>query len=647
MRFKFTVFLLALNIIVFGLILFLSKRSEKSDSAMGGLSGQLGREVIESDRIELRGQGLSVPRILIRSGSSWSISEPMQWSANYFAVNRILNQLQFLEEEASFSVKEIEKTGQTLADYGLEDPIIQLTIAEGDEALHLKIGTLTEIGNNVYLLGPNGEDIFVVGRQVIDGLLVDLGDLRTREIFDIPVFEIEALSLQINDSATDGKVRLARTNTGWNFESPLTAEADPTLVSNTINTLTAAKVLRFIEQEANDPILQGLENPFMRVTLQGNKRRQTLLIGNKDSVARGEPAYYAKLENNPTVFTVEAKAFDDLLKAQEALRERNFMTFNRDALTEIKITEGERQIRLQKLENGSNWQVIESTADTDIQPRRTDPEIMEALIQNLLTLRASGFAVDAPNAEDLEEKGFNQPRRSVILTFKDGKTNTLLLAHPSSENNKLYARTSSAEYIYEVERRPTLMMMPLNAQHYRNRNLDTLPEAAAINSLQLTNLLTGEKVFEYQRKTENTDWLTTLADLPEKEQAAALVLLDGIRNFRVKAYLKDAYTESYRPDSDTTIPWAYQLNADISLPGDETARKDTRSYVFSKRLSGTVQIGASILHNTVFEIPQEMIDALYEYTESMPQPPEMKNEPVPEPERIAPVPEPMPTEASE
>ncbi|MEN8863391.1 MAG: hypothetical protein ABF315_09425, partial [Lentimonas sp.] len=103
MRLKFTVFLLALNVIAFGLINFLSKRAEKSDQNLSGLAAQIGREVIEADRIELRGKGLEAPRILIRDGSTWKISEPMQWSANYFAVNRILNQLQFLEEEASFS----------------------------------------------------------------------------------------------------------------------------------------------------------------------------------------------------------------------------------------------------------------------------------------------------------------------------------------------------------------------------------------------------------------------------------------------------------------------------------------------------------------------------------------------------------------
>ena len=117
----------------------------------------------------------------------------MQWSANYFAINRILNQLQFLEEEASFPIDDIEKTGQSLADYGLENPLLRIVITAGEESISLSIGTLTEVGNNVYLLGPDEREIFVVNRQVIDGLLVDLNDLRTREIFDIPVFEVDAL----------------------------------------------------------------------------------------------------------------------------------------------------------------------------------------------------------------------------------------------------------------------------------------------------------------------------------------------------------------------------------------------------------------------------------------------------------------------
>lgn len=650
MRFKFTVFLLALNLITFGLIAYLNHESKQNDPMSGGLSGQIGRELIDADRIELHGRGIESPRVLERKGSTWQLTEPMQWSANYFAINRILNQLQFIEEEASFSVDEIAKTGQSLADYGLEDPLLKLTIAEGQQSISLSIGTLTEIGNNVYLLGPDEREIFVVARQVIDGLLVDLNDLRTREIFDIPVFEVDALSLQIRATSTaDGgllKVRLARNNGRWSFEAPLAAKADPALVDITVNTLTAAKVGRFVEAGA-DSLSQGLDAPFMQVTIHGNQRRQTLIIGELDPQAQGEPHYFAKLESNPAIFTVLARPFDALREAQEALRDRNFMQFDPVRISAINIAENGRKIRLQKLETGhEDWQVLESRGENEIQPRRADAAVMADLIEDLKTFRASGFAVDAPSPSDLERLGFNQPRRVVTLNFTDAPPLTLTLAHPEEDSDALYARTDQADFIYQVERRPSLSMLPLNTLHYRRRTLETLPSAAVIRELKLTRLSTGDNILELSLPKTANSWNSYLLEQHAAQAEEVGPLLEAIREFKVKNYLLDHFApEAYPVDSDKTLPWSYRLSATITLPGGETDRTETQEYVFTERLSGTVQVGGSGRHNVTFEIPQPLLDALYELTDEMELPPEARDAPVPAPEPVEPVPapEPLPT----
>jgi len=642
MRFKFTVFLLALNVIAFGLIAYLNHQAKQVEPSTGGLSRQIGRELIDADRIELHGRGIETPRILERKGSTWHLIEPMQWSANYFAINRILNQLQFLEEEASFSVDEIEKTGQSLADYGLENPLLKIVIAEGDENISLSIGTLTEIGNNVYFLGPDKREIFVVNRQVIDSLLVDLNDLRAREIFDIPVFEVDALGLQIRSGNTaDGsslKVRLARNNGAWIFEAPLAAEADPALVDNTVNTLTAAKVRRFIETEQADPIVQGLETPFMQVTIYGNKRRQTLIVGNLDPDSQGAPQYFAKLEDNPAIFTVLARPFDALREAQEALRERKFMNFDSSMLSAINISENGRKIRLQKLETGENdWQVLESRGGNEIQPYRADPAIMDSLIKDLSNLRAKGFAADAPSTSDIESYGFNNPRRIVTLSFSEGDPLTLMLAYPENSKGALYAKTNLADFIFKVERSATLRMIPLNTPYYRNRILDILPAAARISALQLTNLQNGEVIIDYALGQENMSWNDLIEEFDANHAEHIRVLLGAIRKFEVKSYLLDSYAEAYPVDAEKTLPWFFQLSATIQLPGDETDLTETREYVFTDRLSGTVQVAGSKKYNTIFEIPQSLLDALYELTEDMEIPPEMKGEPVLTPAPIEPV----------
>lgn len=648
MRFKFTIFLLALNVIAFGMIAYLNYQAKQVEPSTGGLSRQIGRELIDADRIELHGRGIETPRILERKGSTWHLIEPMQWSANYFAINRILNQLQFLEEEASFSVDEIEKTGQSLADYGLEDPLLKIVIAEGDETISLSIGTLTEIGNNVYFLGPDAREIFVVNRQVIDSLLVDLNDLRSREIFDIPVFEVDALGLQIRSGNTaDGsslKVRLARNNEAWIFEAPLAAKANPALVDNTVNTLTAAKVRRFLETEQADPIVQGLETPFMQVTIYGNKRRQTLIVGNLDPDSQGAPQYFAKLEDNPAIFTVLARPFDALREAQEALRERNFMNFDSNMLSTINISENGKKIRLQKLETGENdWQVLESKGGNDIQPYRADPAIMDSLIKDLSSLRANGFTADAPSTSDIESYGFNNPRRVVTLSFSEGDPLTLMLAYPENSKDALYAKTNLADFIFRVERSATLRMIPLNTPYYRNRTLDILPAAARISALQLTNLQTGEAIFDYALGQENIPWNDLIEEFNANHAEHIPVLLGAIRKFEVKSYLLDSYAEAYPVDAEKSLPWRFQLSATIQLPGDETDRTETREYVFTDRLSGTVQVAGSKQYNTIFEIPQSLLDALYELTEDMEIPPEMKGEPVLIPIPIEPVPTPAQT----
>ena len=58
MRFKFTVFLLALNVIAFGLIAYLNHQAKQVEPNTGGLSRQIGRELIDADRIELHGRGI-------------------------------------------------------------------------------------------------------------------------------------------------------------------------------------------------------------------------------------------------------------------------------------------------------------------------------------------------------------------------------------------------------------------------------------------------------------------------------------------------------------------------------------------------------------------------------------------------------------
>ena len=412
MRIKFTLALLALNAITFSFIFYLNQRDLQADKKALRLAENIREEVAGAQQIELSGRAISLPHTLSRDGESWQITQPFQWPANYFSVNRILNQLQFIEEDTSFPVAAIRESGQTLADYGFENPLLRIKLTHDRGTRSLTIGTPTEIGNQLYLLGPEAATIYVVNRSSVDSLLLDLEALRARDIFNLPVFEIDALGLEMKSNAATGslKVRLSKAENVWQFEAPIAASADPALVEGTIHALSSMQVVRFVEDNSSDPVAQGLDAPSARITLYGNKRERTLLVGNPDPSAQGEATYFARLEDLPTVFTIPARTIDALRQAQQDLRKRDFFEFQTEAVDSLVIRENESELRLQKLETG-NWQVIATTPGRDIQPRRAEAAYVDSLLRILSQLRALDFAMDNPSPADLGQLRLNNPQR--------------------------------------------------------------------------------------------------------------------------------------------------------------------------------------------------------------------------------------------
>ena len=80
----------------------------------------------------------------------------------------------------------------------------------------------------------------------------------------------------------------------------------------------------------------------MKISLQGNKRRNTLILGNTLNDPDNNISYYAKLEGTSTVFTVKANQYDQFIQAHKDLREKTFIKLNRNLfprlISQTKIT---------------------------------------------------------------------------------------------------------------------------------------------------------------------------------------------------------------------------------------------------------------------------------------------------------------------
>jgi hypothetical protein len=150
----------------------------------------------------------------------------------------------------------------------------------------------------------------------------------------------------------------------------------------------------------------------------------------------------------------------------------------------------------------------------------------------------------------------------------------------------------------------------LQQLHYRKRLLEALPEGASISKITLRDLENNETLTELSMPER------PLEELPlDDETSIRMAQLSGlIRKFEVKEYLPGNFHEEGSTREDLIIPWRFELEADIALPGGDSNVTEKRTYLFSERLGGTSQIGGTPDFDALFKIEQRMIDLMHVLT---------------------------------
>lgn len=656
MRSKVTVVLLFLNVVLFFYIFRYEEQWRAEKAQLETRRRVLGAESANIEKFTRTSR--NAPTIAAeKRPDGWYITQPFEWPANSHAVSRILNELQLLENETSFAVADLDKSGRSLADYDLADPVMTFTFVSGGKSYALKIGKGTETANRLYVLSPDGTRIHVVSRALADSLGLAPEQLRSESIFTIPVFEVRALVVQ----TAGAKVRIRRDPKHWTFETPITTRGNKSETETTIAALTGLQVRRFLEPRDADPAKTGLASPQLRLTLDGNARRETLLIGNLVSPAPaagtiGAVDVYAKLEDKPAVFITRLTTgqsqsnqeqmglLDRLARAQETLRDRHILDFDFGDVTALSVASPERpELTLQRLDATQAteaWQVVVRGAAGQIpQTIPADTAVVQDFLQRLKLLSATRFLSDAPSAADLESFGFNRPEREITLNLRtgggptgnDASSSTLQIGTKPASPGVAYARLANAPYVYEIDT-DLLEDVPITALHFRQRVLRELPEGTHIVGLTLTDLSNNTVVTALSTAPggEITPASIAASDAPEAKRPHLATLVTEMRKLRAKRFVTDTFDPARASYNGGNPAWRYRLDVTLTLTGG-TAQSVTSKLYLTERLGGTTQLaGTDEFGGVTYEAPQELVDAIFALTYAD------KNDPGPPP--AAPVP---------
>jgi hypothetical protein len=654
MRSKVTVVLLFLNVVLFCYIYYYDRPLIDKQRLLEASHQVLPTEIASMDAFTRTSRtGESVR--LEKRPDGWWLTAPYEWPANRNAVSLIHNELQFLRNITSFAVADLARSGQTLADYGLVEPAYTIEFTAAKKTFKLLIGDDTKTGNRLYVLSPDGERVHVVGRSLADSAGLPLAKLRAESIFTIPVFEVRSLNITTT-APSNLKVRLRRDGTArWTFESPILARAAKADVEVAINALNSLSAKTFLDAHDADLDRTGLTSPTLRITLEGNARRETLLLGQATANAH---EYYAKIEDKTVVFTttVHPELEKVLRSSQEILRDLRVVDFEPATVTGLTITApGQPELSLQKLEPTTpvpgaagpaapgppaaavpapeGWQVVTRTAGQTPLTLTGDAKVIQSLLEKIQTLSARvttlpgnqvvrGFLSDAPTAADVERYGFNSPERQVTLNLSTGgglsgkepSTLVLQIGVSPDEPGKAFARLTNPSFVYEIL--PDILEeTPAGALHYRQRLLRELPEAALVTSLSVVDLLTGKTIYAQKLAEGDKVWTAALAPEPEPVRKAVNGILQELQALKAQRFAADTFTPDHADTPAGPRPWRFRLDYTVAFNGGGAAQSTPASLLLTERFGGRTQLaGTADFGGVVFSITQELLDALFPLT---------------------------------
>ena len=224
----------------------------------------------------------------------------------------------------------------------------------------------------------------------------------------------------------------------WQITKPQPLPADQDSVTSIVSTVSSLTSDRLIEDKASDLATYGLNQPVLVVTLtRKDGKSDKLLLGDDTPTGGG---VFAKLENDPRVFTVGSFTKTSLDKTTKDLRDKRLLTFDSDKVTRVELQAKGPAVEFGK-NNQNEWQILKP------KPLRADGSQVDDLIRKLKDAKMDLSLSD----EELKKApgAFAGGTRVAVATVTDANGSQKLEVHKDKDKN-YYARSSAVEGVYKI-----------------------------------------------------------------------------------------------------------------------------------------------------------------------------------------------------
>jgi hypothetical protein len=365
---------------------------------------------------------------LIKPKDKWVIAAPVKTSADDYAVSSLAHSLIEGKHE-----KLIKKGDVDWAEYNLKEPPFVVTLKTSDKTVAVKFGAQNPAKTSYYVRVGDDPELRLVADTLKNAVNKTLYDLRDKSIVSISDVDVQHMKY-----AEEGKeIELKRESPDqWRMTAPDTMRVNKNAARRNLTLLTSLQAVEIIDDPKEDAELYGLDKPFARIELSGEKGGTTLFIGapvqkdDPESPRSPHPNRYAKINGRDTVYVVSGQGLKNLVTDPEKLRDRSILAFTPDNIDKLEVQYDGKSLKAERADDDA-WKLTEPPT-TEVKNWK-----LTSVLWDIKDMEWSSTVKSTPTA--LKEHHLDNPRFAAKL-YPKGDKEPLILSiglpdAPKTNNN--------------------------------------------------------------------------------------------------------------------------------------------------------------------------------------------------------------------
>lgn len=401
-----------------------------------------------------------------RTNGTWSLTAPLVYPAQPFAIEGLLQALSDLRSQTFISLDELADTKRSVADYGLDVPLAKLIVQHRGGRTEILFGSRTPVGDQMYVQLQNVRGIHVVNAELFERLPRVVNDWRDPTLISFSGVNFDRI--EVRSAGRGFALQADLTNKTFVLTKPTPARAATPKVLELVQNIRTARVTQFVSDDPRDDLdALGLRPPETELAF-GLGTNDVAVFQFGKSPTNDASQVYARRADRPNVMLVPKSLLDALQIPYSELRDRRLLSFSPEAVDTIEIVpNGGEPFSVRRQFNGA-WIVL------DAQATPADDGIMKISLERLARLEG---AVEKDVVTDFASYGLDPVARRYYLkntvTNTTGQVTNRVLAQldlGSLRGDVVFARGADEKSVYTVPV-STISVLPRAAWQLRDRRV--------------------------------------------------------------------------------------------------------------------------------------------------------------------------------